>query len=142
MPATSQTLVVQSIYNARRAPAFQITAQYYWRRTCGRRFPMLPIVRRQQWCDTMNSSNFSYSVSLTLCFCLSLSLPLSLHCALHSNNYHPAFRGNTTDLRLKLPNTDSLCELIMLIKYIYREYSKLHKIYICYSYVISLKLHI
>lgn len=48
-------LVVQSIYNARRARAFQITSSYYWRRTtCGRRFSMLPIARQQQWCDTMN----------------------------------------------------------------------------------------
>lgn len=37
MPTTLPALVVQSIYNARRAPAFQITAQYYWRRTCERR---------------------------------------------------------------------------------------------------------
>lgn len=79
-------LVVQSIYNARRAPAFRITGIVLLatRTTWGRRSSMLPIVRSLILVESLSTHGIT-----------PLRTHLSLHRTLPSNNYHREFRDNT-----------------------------------------------
>lgn len=120
----ARALVVQSIYNARRAPAFRITASYYWLRAGVASRCCRSSVRQQQWCDTMSWE----------------SLNLSSHRTLPSDNYHREFRDNTLFQRggegdLQLEDEVLLCNLT-LMKYIY-EYNIL---FIIFLYLITTRV--